>query len=157
VAHGDMLLHLAGITGETQDAEHKGCMDVDSWSWGMQSPSDMVTGSPIGRAKVNNLKVVKRVDKSSPTLIQYLKQNTVMKKGRLLVRKAGGNPFVYYEINLENVRLTELTTSSEKEELVETLSLSFARATFKYTPQNAQGGPASGTNEYTVDAYDEEK
>jgi type VI secretion system secreted protein Hcp len=155
VAHGDMVLQLTGIQGESRDSEHKGWIDVMGWSWGMQSPSDVVTGQRIGRAKVNNLKIIKRVDKASPTLIQYLKTNKVMKQGRLRVRKAGGNPFVYYEIQLENVRLTEVTAESQDQELVEHWSLSFTTATFKYTPQNASGGPESGTTEYTLDAYDD--
>jgi type VI secretion system secreted protein Hcp len=136
--------------------DNKGAIDVVSWSWGMQSPSDVVTGNPVGRVKVSNLKVVKNVDKSSPTLIQYLRKNTTMKQGRLLIRKAGGKPFVYYEIHLENVRVTELTTVSENQEIVEKVSLSFVKATFRYTPQNASGGPASGVTEYTLDAYDDD-
>jgi type VI secretion system secreted protein Hcp len=151
-----MFLSLDGVTGETSDVDHKGCIDVKSWSWGMQSPSDVMTGQPISRVKVNNLKIVKLVDKSSPTLIQYLRNNTMMKKGCLLIRKAGGTPFTFYEIHLEKVRLTELITSSQDTDIVESVSLSFAKATFKYTPQSSTGGPASGKTEYTVDAYDDD-
>ena len=150
-----MLLQLAGVVGESHDADHKEFIDVVSWSWGMLSPTDVATGQPHAKAKVDNFKIVKRADRSSPVLIQYLKMNTVIKTGKLLVRKAGGtSKLVYYEVEFKNLRVTSFATNSNNEELSETVTLAFENATFKYTPQSGTGAKGGGQVEYTVNAYD---
>ena len=37
MAIADMFLKLAGVTGEAKDADHKGEIEVVSWSWGLQA------------------------------------------------------------------------------------------------------------------------
>src|SRR5438552_4160912 len=106
-----MLLQLAGITGESHDAKHKEFIDLVSWSWGMLSPTDVSTGQAYGKTKVDDFKIVKRTDRSSPVLIQYLRENIIVKTGQLIVRKAGGSePLPYYEINFKNLRVTSFNS-----------------------------------------------
>jgi type VI secretion system secreted protein Hcp len=153
-----MLLQLAGVVGESHDADLKEYIDIVSWSWGMLSPTDASSGQPFAKAKVDNFTIVKRADRSSPVLIQYLKQNTVIKTGKLLVRKAGGaGKLVYYEVEFKNLRVTSFATHSDKEELTETVMLAFENATFKYMPQSSTGAKGGGQVEYTVNAYDATK
>jgi len=155
VANQDMLLQLAGVVGESHDADHKEFIDVVSWSWGMLAPTDTSTGHARGQTKVDNFKIVKRADRSSPVLIQYLKQNTIIKSGKLLVRKAGGpEKLAYYEVEFKNLRVTSFATNSNNEELSETFTLAFENATFKYIPQSKTGAKGGGQVEYTVNAYD---
>ena len=149
-----MLLQLAGVTGESSDAKHKDFIDLVSWSWDMLSPTNVSTGQPYAKVKVDDFKIVKRADRSSPVLIQYLYTNTVMKTGHLLVRKAGGaDPLPYYEIEFKNLRVTSFSTSTEKDEVAEKVSFAFETATFKYTPQASTGAKGGGVVEYTVSAY----
>ena len=150
-----MHLQLAGVVGESDDASLKDYIDVVAWSWGMLSPTDVSTGQPHAKAKVENFKIVKRADRSSPVLIQYLKTNTVMKTGKLIVRKAGGSgSLIYYEVEFKNLRVTSFATNSNNEELSETFTLAFEHATFKYTPQSQTGAKGGGQVEYTVNAFD---
>jgi type VI secretion system secreted protein Hcp len=154
VAIADMFLKLDGVTGEAHDADHKDEIEVMSWAWGMAASTDVGTGQISGKAKIKSLSVNKRADRSTPTLIGMLKTNAILKKGSLTVRKAGGpDPLTYYEILLEKVRVVSFDTSTQNTELMETVTLAFEKATFKYTPQGAKGGAGTGTNEYTVDAY----
>jgi len=149
-----MLLQLAGVVGESADAKHKEFIDLVSWSWGMLSPTDVSTGHAYAKMKIEDFKIVKRADRSSPVLIQYLKENTIVKSGHLIVRKAGGaDPLPYYEIDFKNVRVTSFRTHTENMELVETVTLAFESATFKYIPQSATGAKGGGTVEYTVAAH----
>lgn len=151
---GDMLLQLAGVVGESSDAKHKEFIDVSSWSWGMLSPTDVSTGHAFAKAKVEDFRIVKRADRSSPVLIQYLKENTIVKTGQLIVRKAGGaDPLTYYEIAFKNLRVTSFKTHTETLDLIETVTFAFETATFKYTPQSGTGAKGGGTVEYTVSAY----
>jgi len=157
-----MLLQLAGIQGESLDAEHKDHIDVVAWSWGMVSPTNMSTGQPYAKVQVNDFKIVKRADRSSPVLIQYLKENNVIKTGKLFVRKAGGpEALSYYEIEFKNIRVTSFNAgfdnsgSDAKSDVGvrETVTLAFETATFKYTPQAKSGAKGGGQVEYTVYAY----
>ena len=56
-----MFLKVHGVTGESGDADHKGEIDVVSWSWEMESPMEAMTGVAKGRAVVGELKIVKKV------------------------------------------------------------------------------------------------
>jgi type VI secretion system secreted protein Hcp len=151
-----MLLQLAGVVGESHDADHKEFIDLVSWSWGMLSPTDVSTGQPYAKAKVENFTIVKRADRSSPVLIQYLKQNTVVKTGKLIVRKAGGaDKLNYYEVEFKNLRVTSFSAHSDDADLTETITLAFELATFKYTPQSEKGAKGGGQVEYTVNAYEQ--
>jgi type VI secretion system secreted protein Hcp len=112
------------------------------------------TGHAYAKPKLDDFKIVKRADRSSPVLIQYLKENTTVKTGRLIVRKAGGaDPLTYYEIEFKNLRVTSFKTQSEDMDLVETVAFAFETATFRYTPQSGTGAKGGGTVEYTVSAY----
>lgn len=151
---GDMLLQLAGVTGESSDVKHKDFIDLVSWSWSMSSPSDLSTGHTSAKTRVDHFKIVKRADRSSPVLIQYLYTNFVVKTGKLLVRKAGGpDALTYYEIEFKNLRVSSFSTQTEKEEVLEQVSFAFETATFRYIPQSATGAKGGGTVEYTVAAH----
>jgi type VI secretion system secreted protein Hcp len=154
MASGDMLLQLAGVVGESNDAKHKEFIELTSWSWGMMSPNDLSTGNVSGKAKVEDFKIIKKADRSSPVLIQYLKENVKMKTGHLIVRKAGGaDPLTYYEIEFKNMRVSSFKTQAENYELVETVTFAFETANFKYTPQSGTGAKGGGVVEYLVNAY----
>lgn len=154
MASGDMLLQLAGVVGESSDAKHKEFIELTSWSWGMQAPEYLSSGHVSGKPKVEDFKIIKKADRSSPVLIGYLKENTKVKTGHLIVRKAGGaDPLTYYEIEFKNMRVTSFKTHAENYELVETVMFAFESANFKYTPQSGTGAKGGGVVEYLVNAY----
>lgn len=148
-----MFLKMQGITGEASDAEHKGEIDVVSWSWGLQAPTSVHTGQAAGRATLSELHVVKRVDQSSPTLMSFLRNNKLVPQVQLTVRKAGKLPLEYFKIELENVRVTSLKAESESAELVERLTLGFSKVRVSYTPQDEAGGRGGGANVFEADAH----
>jgi type VI secretion system secreted protein Hcp len=153
-----MLLQLAGVQGESRDAKLKDHIDLVSWTWGMMSPRDVSTGHASAKVKIEDFTIVKRADRSSPVFIQYLSQNTVIKTGKLLVRKAGGaESLTYYEIEFKNLRVTSFSTNTDGESLLETVTFAFETATFKYIPQSSTGAKGGGTVEYTVSAYGADK
>jgi type VI secretion system secreted protein Hcp len=91
---GDMFLMIKGakhglIKGECQDDTHKGEIDVLSWSWGMQARPSLGGGGASGKASINELKVVKRVDSASTALMLALRTNESIQKAVLTLRKAG--------------------------------------------------------------------
>jgi type VI secretion system secreted protein Hcp len=148
-----MFLKMQGVTGEASDTDHKGEIEVLSWSWGMQAPASVAAGQAAGKATISELQVVKRVDQSSPTLMNFLRGNKLVAQAQLTVRKAGEKPLEYFKIELENVRVTSLTTQSQDSELVERVSLGFVKVRVSYIPQASTGARGGGANVFEADAH----
>src|SRR3954469_25550197 len=98
-----MFLKVQGVAGGASDAEHKGEIDVVSWSWGLQASASAASGARETGTSYGELRVVKHVDQSSPTLMNYLRSHKLVKQAQLTVRKAGTAPLEYFRIELENV------------------------------------------------------
>jgi len=148
-----MFLKVQGVTGEASDKDHKGEIDVVSWSWGMDAPVSVISGESSGMISVGELYIVKRVDQSSPTLMGFLRNRKAVSSAQLVVRKAGTTPLEYFKIELENVRVNGLKAESHEFELVEHLRLGFSKVRVSYTPQGGTGGMGGGTNVFETDAH----
>jgi type VI secretion system secreted protein Hcp len=150
VGTGDMFLMVKGaqhglIKGESQDAQHKGEIEVLSWSWGMQGRPTLGGGVATGKAAMNDLKIVKRVDSASTGLMQALRTNEPIQKAVLTLRKAGKSQVEFLTITLEQGRVTSLTVnggdSSGSAEIVENVSFSYNKIEIQYVPQGKDGLP----------------
>lgn len=153
MAIADMFLKLQGVTGEASDAEHKGQIDVVSWSWGLSTSTDAHTGLARGRTSFDELQIVKRVDQATPTLMSFLKNNKLVDTGKLIVRKAGTTPLEYFTIELHKVRITSIKTESEDAELLERVNLGFNRIVVSYTLQDSTGAKGGGANVFEAEAH----
>jgi type VI secretion system secreted protein Hcp len=150
---GDMFLMVKGakfglIKGESQDDQHKGEIEVTSWSWGMQTRPSLGGGGASGKAAINDLKIVKRIDCASTALMLALRTNEVIQKAVLTLRKAGKNPLEYLKITIEQGRVTSLSVEggdpSGGAEVVERVSFSFNKIEVEYVPQGKDGRPQGG-------------
>ena len=146
-----MFLKVQGVTGEAADADHKGEIDVVSWSWGMHAPT-AITGQATGKVAISEINVVKRADQASPTLMGFLRNHKLVSKAVLTVRKAGAKPLEYFKIELENVRITSLKAGSDNAELTEHWTLGFDKIRVSYTPQGSTGAAGGGTNVFETEA-----
>jgi len=148
-----MFLKVEGVTGEASDADHKGQIDVMSWSWAMDAPVSMTTGAASGMVSVGELHIVKHVDQSSPTLMRFLRNRKAVSSAQLVVRKAGTTPLEYFTIDLQNVRINGLRAESQDSELIEHLRLGFQKMRVSYTPQGSTGARGGGANQFETDAH----
>src|SRR5213593_2324488 len=88
----DYFLKLDGIEGESQDAKHKGEIDLESWSWGETQTGTMHAGGGGGAGKVQmqDFHFVMKVNKSSPKLMlacasgEHIKSATLDRKSTRL-------------------------------------------------------------------------
>jgi type VI secretion system secreted protein Hcp len=161
---GDMFLMVKGakrglIKGESQDPDHKDEIEVLRWTWGMQARPSLGGGGATGKATVNDLKIVKRVDSASTPLMSALRTNEPIQKAVLTLRKAGEHPLEYLKITIEQGRVTALTVEAGDPaggaDLFENLSLSFNKITVEYVPQGKDGralGAMTYTDEWGADA-----
>ncbi len=148
MAQGDMFLKIESggpIKGEAQDENHKDEIDVIDWSWGMQAKTALSGGGASPKATLNELSIVKQVDSASTGLMSAMRNNELIKKAVLTVRKAGGDPHEYFKITIEKGRITSLDvdTSSfvSSGYLSERLSLAFQKISVEYVPQGREGLP----------------
>jgi type VI secretion system secreted protein Hcp len=149
MALGDMFLKVETarqgvIKGEAQDAKHGSEIDVVGWSWGMRAQTAMAGAGEGSKATLNELDVVKRVDSASTALMSAMRNNELIKKAALTVRKAGSDPLEYFRITLQNARITSLDLETDGIEVVERLSIAFQRINVEYTPQGKDGMARGG-------------
>jgi type VI secretion system secreted protein Hcp len=136
------------IKGESQDDKHKDEIDVLSWSWGMQAKPSLGGGTATGKATINDLRIVKRVDSASTALMLALRTNEPIQKAVLTLRKAGKTQLEYLKITIENGRVTGLTVeagdTSGSADTVEHVSFAFNKIEVEYVPQGKDGLPKGG-------------
>ena len=152
-SYGDMFLMVKGaqhglIKGESQDTEHKFEIEVLSWSWGMQGRPAIGGGTATGKATINDLKIVKKVDSATTALMLALRTNEPIQKAVLTLRKAGKDHLEYLKITIENGRVTSITVEggdpSGGADVVEKVSFSFNKIEVEYVPQGKDGLPQGG-------------
>jgi type VI secretion system secreted protein Hcp len=155
---GDMFLKVKGakhgdINGEAQDdnkdKNHKGEIEVLSWSWGMQGKSSLGGGAATGKATMRELRILKKVDKSSTALMSALRTNEAIKEAVLTLRKTGGSKLEYLKITIKDGRVmaidVEAGDPSGSPTLLERVAFSFNKITVEYTPQGGDGLPQGST------------
>jgi type VI secretion system secreted protein Hcp len=145
---GDIFLSVKGarsgvIKGESQDSAHTNEIEVLSWTWGMQARPSLGGGVATGKAIVQDLKIIKRVDSASTPLMSALRSNEMISKAVLTQRKAGKAQLEFLKVTIEEGRVTSLTIEAgDKDgnaELFEHLSFSFNKITVEYVPQGKDG------------------
>lgn len=138
----DMFIKIEGVDGESQDADHRGEIDVLSWSWGMSNSSSSIGGGGgAGKANFQDISVTKWLDKSSPKLMEACATGNHIPQATIVCRKAGGEPLEYLVITMENVLVTSVSTggSGGEDRLTENVTLNFAQIRVKYTEQMPDG------------------
>jgi type VI secretion system secreted protein Hcp len=144
MARSDMFFKAAGqktgpIKGGTSDKAFADQIDVIDWSWGMSSPSAL-GGQPTGRVALEQLKLVKRVDKASTPLIQVMRSNELLTTAVLSVRKPGVvGQEAYFTVKLTKARIIAYHVESDISDdgaptLTERLEFAFLSAEFEFMP-----------------------
>lgn len=154
----DMFLDIEGeIGGESQDAAHKGEIDILAWSWGLSQAGSFHAGGGGGAGKANfqDISCTKWIDKSSPILMLYCANGDHFKSAKLTVRKAGKKPLEYLVITMTDVLVTSISTggSGGEDKLTENVSLNFRTVKVEYKEQKPDGsGDAAKTFAWDIAA-----
>jgi len=154
-----LKLKSPDVTGEATDVDHKGEIDVVSWSWGIQGSLDVAAGQAAAKPKLTELRIVKRIDRASPVLMQLVRNNKITETATLTLRKAGTTQLTFFKIELKKVRVTAVnvestnTADSPATDLVERVNLGFEHVTVTYTPQGSTGAKGGGDVTFEADAY----
>lgn len=140
----DFFLKIEGIDGESQDAKHKGEIDLQSWSWGETQGGTHSAGGGGGAGKVqmHDLSITKKIDKSSPKLMLACANGEHIKKAVLVARKAGKEQQEYFKITLSDLLVTSFQTSGHGSGdvlPVDQVTLNFSKIEVSYKEQKPDG------------------
>ncbi len=142
----DFFLQLDGIKGESQDDKHKDEIDVIEWRWGMTQSAtfQMGGGGASGKVNVQDIELHKFVDASTTALQLHTASGKHIPKGKLTIRKSGGDaPVDYYVMEFELIFVSSYEVIGAEndplERIRERLTLNFARYKTTYTVQTEQG------------------
>jgi type VI secretion system secreted protein Hcp len=140
----DFFLKLDGIDGESQDAKHKGEIDVESWSWGESQAGSHAGGGGGGAGKVSmqDFHFVMKVNKSSPKLLLACATGEHIKKATLVCRKAGKEQQEYLKITLSDLLVSSFQTGGSEGSSVlpmDQISLNYTKIEYEYKEQKVDG------------------
>jgi type VI secretion system secreted protein Hcp len=112
----EYFLKIDGIEGESQDARHKGELDVDAWSWG-ETQSHPAGGGGGGAGKGSHIK--------SSSLTGH--------------RAGGGGSDYFLKWTFTDVLVSSYQTGAAEDVPVDNVSLSFAKIEIEYKQQKPDG------------------
>ena len=138
----DMFLKLAGIAGESQDAQHKGEIDILGWSWGV-AEAQPAAGAGVAAPKPNfhQLSVQKVVDLSSAPLLATVAKGSRIATGTLTIVRTGAAPETFLVLNMKDIAIASINMAESQAENrpTETIALVFGQIDFEYTEFLANG------------------
>lgn len=141
----DMFLDLDGVKGESIDKKYKDKIDILGWQWSLANTGTFHQGAGggAGKATFTDISISKYVDAASPNIMLYCANGKHFAKGKIVVRKAGGDSALeYLTVELESVLVTSYNVGGGggQERLVENVSLNFAKVKVEYASQTKDGG-----------------
>ncbi len=159
--HGafDAFLKIEGVEGESTRDGHEGEIEILSFSWGVSNPNaiDTISGTGGGGGKVNvqDFKIGKRIDKSSPQLFRsavvadhFLDDDDdgdgVPTRLMMTYTPDGSDASVeVLSMELNNLVISELHAEWRKsggdDSPMETVSFTFGQVRVNYSEMNADG------------------
>lgn len=152
----EAFLKVAGIDGESTKKGFEKQIELEHFAWTVSQNATMhsgTTGGSSGKATVTDISFGKKLDKSSPSLLQGCLKGTHYKEVILTLRKVTGDvqmPFLIYTMNDCIFSLYSTSGGPHSEELIESMAINFARIKMEYAVQDARGVKA-GNNTATWD------
>ena len=140
----DYFLKIEGIEGESQDAKHKGEIELSSFSYGGTQPvaAGYGGGGGAGKVALQDFHFVMRNSKASPKLFLSMCNGSHLPTALLTCRKAGKEQQEFLKITMSDVIVSSYSEGgSEGGDVVPQaqISLNFTKIEMEYKPQKADG------------------
>ncbi len=105
------FIKIDGVEGESEDAAHKGEIEILSWSWGVSQTSSVSSGQATGRRTYEPIVIRKRIDKATPMLAKRCADGVHIKDAKITLRRQGatGEQDDYLVIELKEVFVTSIS------------------------------------------------
>ena len=138
----DTHIKFDGVEGESTHADHKGEVEVLSWTWGVTNASIAgATGAGAGKSKAipGDFQFMHAYDKASPILAKKCAQGVHFPTAVVTQRKSGEGQKDFLKITMKEVFITAVQPSSS-DYIGESVSMRYGAIDFSYKPQDAKGG-----------------
>jgi len=138
----DTHLKFDGVDGEATHKDHKGEIELLSWSWGVAQHAGLAGGgSGKGKAEPGHLSFVHLYDKASPVLAKHCASGKHFSTMALTARKAGEGQKDFLKVTLKEVLITSVQPAGGSGgDITEAVSCSYKDVEFEYKPQDDKGG-----------------
>lgn len=144
----DYFLKIDGVTGESNDAKHKGEIELQSYAWSKDDPGLTQTattgsgGGGAGKVQLHDIYFTSQISKATPQLMEATASGKHFKEAVLTVRKSGKAGQEFMVVKLQDVLISSYRSSGEASSIpLDAFSLNFAKIEFSYIPQKADGTP----------------
>jgi type VI secretion system secreted protein Hcp len=138
----DTHIKFDGVEGESTHQDHKGEIEVLSWSWGVQNASSVgaAGGSGKGKATPGEFHFTHTYDKASPVLAKKCAQGVHFPTVVMTARKAGEGQKDFLKVTMKEVFVSTVQPSGGGGgDLMESVSMSYASVEFSYKAQDSKG------------------
>ena len=138
----DVHIKFEGVDGESTHKDHKGEIEVLSWSWGVSNASATAGGgSGKGKGDPGAFNFMHIYDKASPVLAKKCTQGVHFPTVTLTARKSGEGQKEFLKVVMKEVFITAVHPSGGGSgEISESVSMTYGDIEFTYKPQDDKGG-----------------
>jgi type VI secretion system secreted protein Hcp len=138
----DTHIKFDGVEGEAAHKDHKGEVEVLSWSWGVSNASAVGGGgSGKGKASPNEFHFVHHYDKASPILSKKCAEGAHFPSVIVTARKSGEGQKDFLKVTMKEVMITSVSPGgAQGGDLMESVGMSYGFIEFGYKPQDDKGG-----------------
>lgn len=138
----DYFLKIDGIEGDSQDAMHKGEIDLESWSWGetQSHPLGGGVGGAAGKVTMSDFHFTTRLSKASPMLFLKCAEGSHIKAAWLTAHRAAGKAADYFlKWSFSDLLISSYQTGAAQDIPVDQVSFNFNKIEVEYKPQKPDG------------------
>ena len=140
----DTHIKFDGVDGESTHKDHKGEIEVLSWSWGVSNESNVSSrggGSGKGRAAPRDFQFSHNYDKASPVLAKQCAQGKHFKQVVLTSRKSGEGQKDFFKMTMKEVFISYVQPGGNQAgDILESVSMTYGEIEFAYKAQDEKGG-----------------
>jgi type VI secretion system secreted protein Hcp len=137
----DTHIKFDGVEGEATHVDHKGEIEVLSWSWNVHNAGPSPGGgSGTGKAVAGQLNFMHTYDKASPVLAKKCAQGVHFSQAVITARKSGEGQKDFLKITMKEVFVTSVAPSGSVDGgIAEGVAMSYGAIDFSYKPQDSAG------------------
>ena len=138
----DCHLKLKGVEGESGHKDHKGEIEVLTWSWNVSNASSAGSGggSGVGKAMPGDFVFSHLFDKAAPVMAKHCASGKHFEEAVVTVRKAGEEQLDFLKVTMKQVFITAVNVgASGGGEIGETVHLSYGDIEYAYKAQDDKG------------------
>ena len=140
----DSHIKFDGVEGESTHKDHKGEIEVLSWTWGVTQAASLAGGgSGRGKATPGDFVFTHLYDKASPVLAKHCAAGKHFKDAKLTARKAGEGQKDFLVVTMKEVFVTAVhPAGGAGGDIHEQVSCSYKDIEFGYKAQDDKGATA---------------